>query len=79
MLHSHLGQQHARPRLGLCARLPAHLDGRDHQVLQHAQVREQVVLLEYEADALAQPDEFGFGLQAVHAHAVHLDRATLRP
>ncbi|MNV67307.1 hypothetical protein D3C71_1601050 [compost metagenome] len=78
VLHPDLGQQLAGARLGLCARLPAHLHRRDHQVLQHGQVREQVVLLEHEAHTLSQRDEVGLRLQAVHAHAAHLDGAALR-
>ena len=47
-------EQVARDRLGLVARHAAHLPRREHHVLQHRHVREEVVRLEDDADLPAQ-------------------------
>jgi hypothetical protein len=54
-------------------------DRRGDEVVEHAQVRKQVVLLEHEADALAQRDFVALGCEPVDARAVDVYQAALRP
>ncbi|MNV54863.1 hypothetical protein D3C71_1470770 [compost metagenome] len=51
----------------------------DQQVVQHAQVRKQVVLLENEAHLLAQRNQLGLSPQALDLGTADTDAALLRP
>jgi hypothetical protein len=64
--------------LGLAPAAADHAGGGDDQVLQHGQMREQVVLLEDEAHALAQRNQLVFGAQRFHGGVAHADLPLLR-
>jgi hypothetical protein len=77
VLHADFGEQFVRVLFGVRRRFAEHLARRDHQIFQNGQMREQVVLLEHEAHALAQFDALRLGIERVHIGVAHPDAAAL--
>ena len=75
---AHPIEQRAGGALRVDAADAGDLHGGDHQVLEHGEMREQVVLLEYKAHAFAQCDALGLGLELIDAGLAHLNLAALR-
>lgn len=79
VLQSDFLEQRMRGGFSVWARLAEHAHGCGDQVVEHAQVRKQVVLLEHKTDSLAQGNGVFFGGELVDADAIHGDAAALRP
>ncbi len=75
---ANLAQQLDGGGLRLGAATAQYAQRRDGEVLQHRQVRKQVVLLEDKAHALAQRNALGLAAQLAHRDAANGDRALLR-
>jgi len=77
VLHAHLGQQSPGVLFSIDAVTPQHLARCNHQVFQHRQMREQVVLLKHKTHAFAQLDAVGFTGQGVDPGIAHPDLPAL--